>query len=130
MAQDFTSASEAPSLRSRRLPFQVRPRFDARRGRGVPSTRLRARRARLSENPFAGIRFVWMNGRLVEFENATIHIMSHAMHYGSGLFEGIRCYNTPQGSAVFRLQEHLKRLENSCKVYLMDIPFTREELAQ
>jgi branched-chain amino acid aminotransferase len=60
-----------------------------------------------------------MNGRLVEFDKATIHVMSHALHYGSGLFEGIRCYNTRQGPAVFRLPEHLKRLENSCKVSRM-----------
>jgi branched-chain amino acid aminotransferase len=84
----------------------------------------------LSENPFAGIQFVWMNGRLVEFEKATVHVLSHAMHYGSGLFEGIRCYDTPEGPAVFRLAEHLHRLENSCKVYRMEIPFSREELAQ
>jgi branched-chain amino acid aminotransferase len=71
-----------------------------------------------------------MNGQLVEFEKATVHVLSHAMHYGSGLFEGIRCYKTPEGPSVFRLAEHLKRLENSCKVYRMEIPFTREELAQ
>lgn len=84
----------------------------------------------MSDNPFAGIRYVWMNGRLVEFEKATVHVMSHAMHYGSGLFEGIRCYRTPGGSAVFRLAEHLKRLQNSCKVYRMQIPFTPAELTQ
>ena len=88
------------------------------------------REVALSESPFAGIRFVWMNGRLVEFEKATVHVMAHAMHYGSGLFEGIRCYKTPAGPAVFRLQEHLKRLENSCKVYRMQIPFSREEMTQ
>lgn len=88
------------------------------------------REVALSESPFAGIRFVWMNGRLVEFEKATVHVMAHAMHYGSGLFEGIRCYKTPSGPAVFRLQEHLKRLENSCKVYRMEIPFSREEMTQ
>jgi len=71
-----------------------------------------------------------MNGQLVEFEKATVHVMSHALHYGSGLFEGIRCYKTSKGPAVFRLQEHLKRLENSCKVYRMEIPFSREELTQ
>jgi branched-chain amino acid aminotransferase len=71
-----------------------------------------------------------MNGRLVEFEKATVHVMAHALHYGSGLFEGIRCYKTPTGPAIFRLEEHLKRLENSCKVYRMDIPFTRAELTQ
>ncbi len=84
----------------------------------------------MSESPFAGIRFVWMNGRLVEFEKATVHVMAHAMHYGSGLFEGIRCYNGPSGPAIFRLADHLKRLENSCKVYRMQIPFSRKELTQ
>jgi branched-chain amino acid aminotransferase len=82
------------------------------------------------KSPFDGIRYVWMNGRLVDFEKATVHVMAHALHYGSGLFEGIRCYRTPGGPAVFRLQEHLKRLENSCKVYRMEIPYTREELTQ
>lgn len=81
-------------------------------------------------SPFDGIRYVWMNGQLVEFAQATVHVMAHALHYGSGLFEGIRCYRTPQGPAVFRLQEHLKRLENSCKVYRMEIPFSRAELTQ
>jgi branched-chain amino acid aminotransferase len=81
-------------------------------------------------SPFDGIRYVWMNGQMVEFEKATVHVMAHALHYGSGLFEGIRCYRTPQGPAIFRLQEHLKRLENSCKVYRMDIPFSREEMTQ
>jgi len=71
-----------------------------------------------------------MNGRLVEFEKATVHVMAHALHYGSGLFEGIRCYKTQAGPAIFRLEEHLKRLENSCKVYRMQIPFSRAELTQ
>lgn len=84
----------------------------------------------MSDSPFAGVRWVWMNGRLVEFEKATVHVLSHALHYGSGLFEGIRCYETKNGSAVFRLAEHIKRLENSCKVYRMDIPFSADELTQ
>jgi branched-chain amino acid aminotransferase len=82
----------------------------------------------VATNPFEGVRWVWMNGRLVEFEKATVHVMAHALHYGSGLFEGIRCYKTPDGPAVFRLPEHLKRLENSCKVYRMRIPYPRAEL--
>ncbi len=82
------------------------------------------------KSPFEGIRYVWMNGRLVDFEQATVHVMAHALHYGSGLFEGIRCYQTAAGPAIFRLQEHLKRLENSCKVYRMEIPYTREQLTQ
>ncbi|HYX24733.1 MAG TPA: branched-chain amino acid transaminase [Thermoanaerobaculia bacterium] len=79
-------------------------------------------------NPFAGIRWIWKNGQLVDFEKATVHVLSHALHYGSGVFEGIRCYDTRQGSAVFRLPEHIRRLENSAKVYRMPIAFTGEEL--
>jgi branched-chain amino acid aminotransferase len=81
-------------------------------------------------NLFAGIRWVWMNGELVEFEKATVHVLSHALHYGSGVFEGIRCYDTPDGPAVFRLAEHVRRLENSCKIYRMPLRFSAEELAE
>jgi branched-chain amino acid aminotransferase len=80
-------------------------------------------------NLFAGIRWVWMNGELVEFEKATVHVLSHALHYGSGVFEGIRCYDTPDGPAVFRLQEHVRRLVNSCKIYRMPVRFSASELA-
>jgi branched-chain amino acid aminotransferase len=79
-------------------------------------------------NLFAGIRWIWMNGELVEFEKATVHVLSHALHYGSGVFEGIRCYDTPDGPAVFRLPEHIRRLENSCKIYRMPLRFSTEEL--
>jgi branched-chain amino acid aminotransferase len=80
-------------------------------------------------NPFAGVRWIWMNGELVEFEKATVHILSHALHYGSGAFEGIRCYDTPDGPAVFRLPEHIRRLEKTCKIYRMPLRFSGEELA-
>jgi branched-chain amino acid aminotransferase len=63
-----------------------------------------------------------MNGKLVEWKDATIHIASHVIHYGSGVFEGARCYATPKGSACFRLDEHLKRLQNSAKIYRMEYP--------
>ena len=76
----------------------------------------------MSNHPFPGIRWIWMNGRLVEFEKATIHVMTHALHYGSGIFEGIRCYKTRQGSGVFRLPEHLARLEYSARIYRMELP--------
>lgn len=81
-------------------------------------------------NPFAGVRWIWKNGQLIDFEKASVHVLSHALHYGSGVFEGIRCYNTLQGSAVFRLPEHIRRLENSAKVYRMPIAFTTEELME
>lgn len=81
-------------------------------------------------NVFDGVRWIWMNGRLVEFEKATVHVMTHALHYGSGVFEGIRCYNTKRGPAVLRLDEHLRRLELSCKVYRMDSPWPMEEIGE
>jgi branched-chain amino acid aminotransferase len=71
---------------------------------------------------FSGTGKIWMNGKLVEWKDATIHIASHVIHYGSGVFEGARCYATPKGSACFRLDEHLKRLQNSAKIYRMEYP--------
>ena len=71
---------------------------------------------------FAGTGKIWMNGKLVEWKDATIHIASHVIHYGSGVFEGARCYDTPKGSACFRLDEHLVRLVNSAKIYRMEYP--------
>ena len=71
---------------------------------------------------------IWFNGELVDWADAKIHIASHGLHYGSGVFEGIRCYDTPGGPAVFRLIEHLERLENSAKLLYMDLPYTVEEI--
>ena len=71
---------------------------------------------------FAGTGKIWMNGKLVEWKDATIHIASHVIHYGSGVFEGARCYDTPKGSACFRLDDHLIRLINSAKIYRMEYP--------
>jgi branched-chain amino acid aminotransferase len=67
---------------------------------------------------------VWMNGRLVDFADAKIHAFSHVFHYGSAMFEGIRVYKTRNGSAAFRLDDHIERLYHSCKVYRMEIPYT------
>jgi branched-chain amino acid aminotransferase len=71
---------------------------------------------------FAGTGKIWMNGKLVEWKDAKIHIASHVIHYGSGVFEGARCYATPKGSACFRLDEHMQRLINSAKIYRMEYP--------
>ena len=71
---------------------------------------------------------IWMNGELVDWADARIHVGVHGLHYGSGVFEGIRCYETPTGPAVFRLNDHLLRLENSAKVLYMDLPYTVEEI--
>ena len=71
---------------------------------------------------------VWRNGEIIDWDDARVHIMSHVIHYGSSVFEGIRCYNTTQGSAVFRLPEHIQRLMNSAKIYRMDPAFTRDQI--
>jgi branched-chain amino acid aminotransferase len=71
---------------------------------------------------------IWMNGELVDWADAKIHVGSHGLHYGSGVFEGIRCYDTPKGPAVFRLREHLERLESSARILFMDLPYSVAEL--
>jgi branched-chain amino acid aminotransferase len=71
---------------------------------------------------FPGTGKIWMNGKLVEWKDATIHVASHVIHYGSGVFEGARCYDTPRGSACFRLDAHMRRLQHSMKVYRMEYP--------
>ncbi|HEX2694398.1 MAG TPA: branched-chain amino acid transaminase [Acidobacteriota bacterium] len=78
-------------------------------------------------SPFNENGIVWMNGRLVPWKEATIHVASHVVHYGSSLFEGFRAYDTPKGTALFRLKEHTKRLYNSCKIYRMEIPYSQDE---
>ncbi len=71
---------------------------------------------------------VWKNGSLINWDDARIHVMSHVIHYGSSVFEGIRCYANPNGSAVFRLEEHIQRLMNSAKIYRMAQPYSREDI--
>src|SRR3984957_15874248 len=71
---------------------------------------------------FSGTGKIWMNGKLVEWKDANIHIASHVIHYGSGVFEGARCYSTPKGSACFRLDSHMRRLKDSARIYRMDYP--------
>jgi len=78
-------------------------------------------------SPFAENGVVWMNGRFVPWAEATIHVASHVVHYGSSIFEGLRAYDTPKGTAVFRLKDHTRRLYNSCKIYRIEIPYTEEE---
>jgi len=71
---------------------------------------------------------IWHNGNLIPWEKAQIHVMSHAIHYGSAVFEGIRCYAQPQGSAVFRLPEHMQRMLDSAKIYRMPLPYSLDQL--
>ncbi len=73
---------------------------------------------------------IWMDGELVDWDDARIHILTHTLHYGCGVFEGIRAYSTESGPAVFRLTDHIRRLFNSAKIFLIDIPFTSEEIIE
>ncbi len=73
---------------------------------------------------------IWHNGELIPWENATVHVLTHALHYGSSVFEGIRFYSTPEGPAGFRLTEHVQRLLDSARIYHMPVPFSRDELVQ
>jgi branched-chain amino acid aminotransferase len=73
---------------------------------------------------------IWMNGELVDWDKAQIHVLTHTLHYGTGVFEGIRAYETADGPAVFRLTDHMQRLLNSGKIVGMDIPYSVEELVQ
>jgi branched-chain amino acid aminotransferase len=73
---------------------------------------------------------IWMNGELVDWADAKVHVGIHGLHYGTGVFEGIRCYETPKGSAVFRLVEHLQRLHDSARLLYMELPYSVEELRQ
>ncbi len=71
---------------------------------------------------------IWLNGEFVAWEDAKVHVLTHGLHYGTGVFEGIRCYDTEHGPAIFRHQDHLDRLERSAKLYYMDMPYTQEQL--
>jgi branched-chain amino acid aminotransferase len=73
---------------------------------------------------------IWMNGKLVKWEDAQIHVLSHVVHYGSSWFEGMRCYDTAAGSAIFRLGAHVRRLFNSTKIYKVGIPFTESQIGE
>lgn len=79
--------------------------------------------------PIKPVAKIWMNGKLVDWKDANIHILSHVVHYGSSWFEGIRCYDTKKGSAIFRLDKHIERLYDSTKIYQADIPYTKKQLS-
>jgi branched-chain amino acid aminotransferase len=73
---------------------------------------------------------IWFNGKIVDWKDANLHVLSHVVHYGSSVFEGIRCYNTKKGPVIFRLREHVQRLINSGKIYRMDIPYTVDDICK
>jgi branched-chain amino acid aminotransferase len=74
--------------------------------------------------------FIWYDGKLVPWREATTHVLTHSLHYGLALFEGVRAYSTPQGTAIFRLREHTERLFNSAKIFMMEIPYSQDEVCE
>ena len=80
--------------------------------------------------PITATKNIWKNGSLLPWEEAQIHVMSHVIHYGSSVFEGVRCYKLPTGPAIFRAQEHAQRLLDSAKVYRIDVDYTREDIVK
>ncbi|MCL2654962.1 MAG: branched-chain amino acid transaminase [Coriobacteriia bacterium] len=80
--------------------------------------------------PIPSVDYIWQDGELVAWEEAQVHVLTHALHYASGAFEGVRCYSTPQGPAVFRLVEHMERFLNSAKLLYMELPYSLEELCE
>ena len=75
-------------------------------------------------------KYIWFNGQLVNYADAKVHVLSHALHYGTAVFEGIRAYSTPKGPCIFRLDEHIDRLFNSSKIYRFPVPYTKEQIKQ
>ncbi len=80
--------------------------------------------------PIEATKQIWMNGRLVDWDDAKIHVLTHTLHYGTGVFEGIRAYETDRGPAIFRLTEHIERLFDSAKIMMMEIPYSIDEIVQ
>jgi len=78
--------------------------------------------------PIPATQFIWFNGKLVPWEKATVHVLAHALHYGSSVFEGVRAYETPRGVAIFRLRDHTRRLFDSAKIYRINMPYSAESL--
>ena len=74
--------------------------------------------------------WIWRDGAFIKWQDANVHLLSHSMQFGSAVFEGIRAYETPKGPAVFRLQDHLRRMMHSCKIYRMDPPWTIDQLVE
>ena len=80
--------------------------------------------------PLTPTKKIWMDGKMVAWEKAQVHVLTHTLHYGTGAFEGIRAYKTPDGVAIFRLREHMERLLRSCKILMINVPYTLEELCE
>src|SRR5665647_2446373 len=124
--RDGPRAGRAHRRHRRARREEARHRRHDRRHPGRSGGRLTRKRG--GPMPITEVDKIWMNGELVPWGEAKVHVLTHALHYGSGVFEGIRCYDTVRGSAVFRLREHLRRLERSARLYHMPVPYILEKL--
>src|SRR4051812_35794281 len=97
---------------------------------GSPPCVVSVTRKRRSMSGFKRTDWIWHNGQIIPWEDATLHVMSHVVHYGSSVFEGIRTYRTPRGPAIFRLKEHMRRFEDSGRIYRMDMPYDGAAIAE
>ena len=128
--------ARAPGRGRRRRPHPQGPRHPGRfhvnvHPRAVHHRRgRRHRRKAVAAMPITPTEKIWMDGELVDWADATVHVLTHTMHYGSGVFEGIRAYPTSRGVAVFRLGDHIRRLFASAKIFMIDIPYTVEEIME
>src|SRR3954451_11295154 len=126
------SSGSAPGRR-RTWPRSLPRTCSGSRARGAATSATAGRVQRVSVEKEAAVQAtekIWMNGELVDWDDARIHVGTHGLHYGSGVFEGIRCYDTPKGPSVFRLSDHLQRLHNSARLLHMPIPYTVDELKE
>jgi branched-chain amino acid aminotransferase len=80
--------------------------------------------------PIVAGKHIWFNGKLVPWDEAKVHVLAHVIHYGSSVFEGMRCYKTRGGPAIFRLDDHLRRLLGSARIYRMEVPYSKEQLVE
>src|SRR5207253_3364100 len=80
--------------------------------------------------PITPTKYIWFNGEMVPWEKATVHVLTHALHYGSSVFEGVRCYDTAAGPAFFRLTTHLRRLYDSARIYRMELGYEPEQMRE
>src|ERR687898_664946 len=94
--------------------------------RWTPPTKVERPDLRGKKLPIQPVDKIWMNGQLVDWDDAKVHVLTHALHYGTGVFEGVRCYETDRGAAVFRLRDHYQRLQRSGRIFQMEIPYSVE----
>src|SRR6202163_2756600 len=118
-------------LASRQFVFPLPPPSTSRRLTPPHLSRiLQLQFTRGAHMPISKTEKIWHNGKFINWDDATLHVLSHVVSYGSAVFEGIRCYALPGGPAIFRATEHMQRLIDSARIYRIEVPFTRDEIVR